>query len=213
MMCLLAFKNIQLFHPASLSIIDSNLHDNNIAPVSQPENINQISANFSTKDSEAEKLLKCEQKSLVLPEEEIITNKIPDDIIEPISEEVDSERLVFTQRTYFVRNVKNTDDLCEVDAVDVTEENVIRKILLKITLKIQNLFPQTDLVGAIFNSVQLRGTASDCEELLGTQLISSSSSLMSSLNNISLMSSNIDIIFTSDLSSFPSKMYSLMSSV
>jgi len=213
MTCLLAFKNIQLFHPASHSIIDSNLHDNNIAPVSQPENVNQIYANFSTKDLEAEKLLKCEQKSLVLPEEEIITNKIPDDIIEPISEEVDSERLVFMQRTYFVRNVKNTDDLCEVDAVDVTEENVIRKILLKITLKIQNLFPQTDLVGTIFNSVQLRGTASDCEELLGTQLISSSSTLISSSNNISLMSSNIDIIFTSDLSSFTSKMYSLMSSV
>merc|ERR1712025_1319013 len=113
---------------------------------------------------------------------------------------------------YFVRNVKKTDDLCEVDAVDVTEENVIRKILLKITLKIQNLFPQTDLVGTIFNPVQLRGTASDCEELLGIQLISSSI-FTSSSNNISLMSSNIDIIFTSDLSSFTSKMYSLMSSV
>merc|ERR1712029_1105800 len=91
--------------------------------------------------------------------------------------------------------------------------NVIRKILLKITLKIQNLLPQTDLVGTIFNSVQLRGTASDCEELLGTQLISSSSTLISSSNNIRLMSSNIDIIFSSELSSFTSKMYSLLSSV
>merc|ERR1712227_401075 len=80
MTCLLAFKNIQLFHPASHSIIDSNPNDNNIAPVSKPQNVNQNYANFSTKDVEIEKLLMCEQKSLFLPVEEIIpTDTISDD--------------------------------------------------------------------------------------------------------------------------------------
>jgi len=77
------------------------------------------------------------------------------------------------RRDFLIVSYKSNEYQCELNAIDISEQNVFVKAFFKIILPLPNSISQFITANGLFSSLKLQGFAKDCRALIGRQITAS----------------------------------------